>query len=69
MSGCGYDKTGSPKRVPDARAGDLRRGAGHVRPLRKRQRSRTGLRLLEEQEQRTTASPVLIGAPVVPDAR
>ncbi len=30
---------------------------------------RTSLRLLEEQERRTTASPVLIGAPVVPDAR
>ena len=32
---------------------------------------RTSLRLLEEQERRTTASPVLIGAPapMVPDAR
>ena len=32
---------------------------------------RTSLRLLEEQERRSTASPVLIGAPapVVPDAR
>ena len=30
---------------------------------------RTSLRLLEEQERRMTASPVLIGAPVVPDAR
>ncbi len=30
---------------------------------------RTSLRLLEEQERRMTASPVLIVAPVVPDVR